>query len=418
MNNIIHIISLLQDNFKIAVEAIKTNKLRTILTVSIIALGIMSLVGILTAISAIENGLKDQFMKLGTNSFKITNKNIAFHRHRRTGEARILEPIKLEEAKKFVKIYKYPALKTIYFTATATATAKYKSKKTNPNITVIGILGPYLKITGNKIKSGRNFSKEKINGSQNIVIIGHKLKEKLFGSKQAVNQYIKIGDVNYKIIGIMKNKGSSMIDKTDNSCILPMATAQKYYYKPNLSYEILIQPTNIKKLDKAIDAAIIAMRKAKHLSPKEKNNFEITKSDQLVRNLMDNLKIITLSTSIIGLITLLGAAIGLMNIMLVSVTERTKEIGIRKAVGATPSVIRQQFLFESVFIGQIGGILGIILGILAGNIVSLIIGSKFYVPYLWILAGFVLTFIVGIISGLAPAAKAAKLDPIKALHYE
>jgi putative ABC transport system permease protein len=415
---IIKVISIYEDNFKIALASIKTNKLRTVLTVSIIAFGIMSLVGILTAISSIENSLKEQFANMGSNTFKITSQTFVTHRMRQKGEARRNEPISYKDIRRFEKFYKFPSYKSYIFAATSIAVVKFKSKKTNPNITVWGIEGDYLKTSGNKIKQGRFFSHTEITKGRNVAIIGSKLKQKLFGNLPAIGSFIKIGDIKYKVVGIFDEKGSSMIDKTDNMVIIPLTTARNNFYRSNISYQIMLQPQNINLMKPAKNYAIIAMRKAKRLKPGEKNNFEIVKSDNLIRTLMKNLAVITTSTTIIGLITLFGAAIGLMNIMLVSVSERTREIGIRKAVGATPKIIRQQFLFESIFIGEIGGILGIILGILAGNLVTLIIGSSFVIPWLWILLGVLLTFIVGILSGLIPAAKAAKLDPIIALHYE
>jgi len=415
---LIRFISLYEDNVKIAIASIKTNKLRTVITVLIIALGIMALVGILTAISAIENSIKGQFANMGTNTIKITANNIYYHRGRQKGEARFYEPVSYRDIKRFHKFFSFPSYVSEVFTATGSATVKYQSEKTNPNITVWGIAGDYLQTSGNSIAKGRFFSQTELMQGRNAAIIGEKLKTKLFGNKNPIGQFIKIGDIKYKVVGVLKEKGSSMIDKTDNMVIIPLLTARNNFYRSNISYQIMITPYDINTLPLLKEAAILAMRKAKKLKPGEKNNFEIVKNDNLIKKLMENISVITTSTTIIGFITLLGAAIGLMNIMLISVTERTKEIGIRKAVGATPSIIRQQFLFESVFIGQIGGILGIILGIITGNIVSLVLKSDFVIPWLWVLLGFLLTFIVGILSGLTPAAKAARLDPILALHYE
>ncbi len=412
------IISLWQDNTKIAAASLKTNKLRTAITVLIIAFGIMALVGILTAISSIETSLKAQFANMGTNTFKLTNRTSDFRHKRNKGEARLYEPISYTEAVRFVKQYPFPSYKSISFVASSIATVKYQSKKTNPNITVMGVNGNYLQVSGNKTAKGRFLSKPEIDNGRQVAVIGSNLAETLFGNADPVGKYIFIGDIRYKVTGVFEKKGSSMIDKTDNMVVIPLITAKTFFYRNGISYDIQIRPYDINLLDQATEAAIITMRKAKKLKPREKNNFEIIKSDNLIRNLMDNIKMITLSTTIIGLITLLGAAVGLMNIMLVSVSERTREIGIRKAVGATPSMIKQQFLFESVFIGQIGGVLGIVLGILIGNIISLATHSPFVIPWLWVLLGVALTFVVGILSGLAPATKAAKLDPIIALHYE
>jgi len=273
-------------------------------------------------------------------------------------------------------------------------------------------------VSGNKIKKGRFLSKTEINNGSKVAIIGSSLAEELFANKNPVGKNIFIGNFRYKVIGVFHNKGSSMVDKTDKMVVIPLINAKTFFYNKNNSFEISIKPYDINLLDNAIDAAITTMRKVKKLKPNEKNNFEIIKSDNLINNLMENIKMITLSTTIIGLITLIGSVVALMNIMLVSVTERTREIGIRKAVGANPKMIKQQFLFEAVFIGQIGGILGIILGIISGNIISFITNSHFIIPWLWVAVGIILTFVVGILSGISPASKAAKLNPIIALHYE
>jgi putative ABC transport system permease protein len=177
-------------------------------------------------------------------------------------------------------------------------------------------------------------------------------------------------------------------------------------------------PQDAKLLDAAISEAEGIFRVIRKLKAGEESNFEISKSDSLVNMLMDNISYVTIAATLIGIITLIGASIGLMNIMLVSVTERTREIGTRKAMGATPAIIKQQFLIEAIYIGQLGGFLGILLGVIVGNIIALLIHGPFVVPWLWIIAGVVLCFMVSVFSGYIPATKAAKLNPIDALRYE
>jgi putative ABC transport system permease protein len=204
----------------------------------------------------------------------------------------------------------------------------------------------------------------------------------------------------------------------DKSCLIPLTNARQYFGYPGQSFTISVLSEKSEMLNSTIGQAIAKMRVVRKLKPIEEDNFDIIRSDNLTQIMFENIKYVTIAALVIGIITLFGSAIGLMNIMLVSVTERTKEIGTRKALGATSKIIRWQFLIEAIVICQLGGIIGIVLGILIGNITSIVIGSSFITPWVWILSGVALCIVVGLISGFFPAAKAAKLDPIEALRYE
>ena len=410
---------LVQENFKVSVRSVLANKLRSILTVLIIAFGIMALVGILTAIDSIKGSINSEFTNMGANTFKIQNRGMRIHMGGSNKRHVDYRAITYREAQEFKEAFNFPATTSLSAVVSHTSTVKYNSKKTNPNIAVFGTDENYLMVSGNDIKTGRNFTPQEVILSRNVVIIGKEIEKKIFEKNQsAIDKVISIGNGKYKVIGVLAEKGASMSGAGDKICILPLSNARQYFAASVSSFVINVMPNETKMVNLALSEAEGLFRKVRKVKLYEDSNFEIIQSDSLVNILLDNIKYVTIAATLIGIITLLGAAIGLMNIMLVSVTERTKEIGTRKAMGATSGIIKQQFLFEAIFIGQLGGFLGIILGIVIGNLVSLLTDGSFIVPWMWIIGGSVLCFFVGLVSGLYPAAKAAKLDPIEALRYE
>ncbi len=411
--------TLFYENFRIALQSIRSNLLRTILTVLIIAVGITALVGILTAIDSIKNSITQEFTFMGANTFTISSSGMRVQVGNQRYRTKNYSYISFYEAKKFKEIFDFPATVAISVNASGTATVKYESEKSNPNISVDGIDENYLLTAGYEIENGRSFSDDDIESGRNVVLIGSGLVSKLFkGGVSPLQKVISIGGGKYKVIGVLKEKGSGFGSGGDLVCFIPYTNARSYFSRPNMNFEVQVRVERAELMDAAAGQAESAFRVVRGLDPLDESDFNIEKSDNIVNILLTNLKNITFVATIIGLITLLGAAIGLMNIMLVSVTERTREIGVRKAVGAKGITVKQQFLIEAIVIGQIGGLLGIIMGIIAGNLVSIMVGSTFIIPWTWILLGVALCFGVGIISGYYPAQKASKLDPIESLRHE
>lgn len=410
---------LVLENVKIAFQSIRGNLIRSILTILIIAVGISALVGILTAIDSIKNSITAEFTRLGANTFSIQSRSMRVQIGNKRYRSKNYSYISYFQARAFRESYTFPATVSISVNATGTATVKYESKKSNPNVNVRGIDENFLQTAGYEVESGRGFSFQEAFDGNNVALVGSALIRKLF-PKDVVpeGKMISVGSGRYQVVGVLKSKGSGFGDSGDQVVLLPFTNVRQYFSRPQMNFRISIMPQSPQLLDAAIGEAEATFRNIRGLKITDDTDFVVEKSDNLVNVLLDNIKYITLAATIIGFITLMGAAIGLMNILLVTVAERTREIGIHKAMGANSRSIKQQFLFESIVIGQLGGLLGIFLGILAGNGVSALIGSSFIIPWQWMVAGVVLCLIVSLASGVLPAIKASKLDPIDALRYE
>ncbi len=415
----INISGLAKENFRISLNSIRSHRLRTTLTILIISFGIMALVGILTSIDAIRYYLNENFQMMGANTFTIRNRSMHIHMGGNETKPKHFRAITYDEAIRFKSEYKLPVNTSIFMYATDVATLKFGSNKTNPNVPVIGTDAEYLVTSGFDLGKGRNFTQTEIFYASSVAVVGQAVVNKLFKNKEdPVGKNIMVGSAKYTIIGVLKEKGSSLGFNPDNICLLPINNVRERFPRPNASYSISVNVPNGEMMDPAISEATGLLRVIRDDVLGEEDSFDITKSDNLSKMLFDNLKYLRMAATIIGLITLVGAAIGLMNIMLVSVTERTREIGIRKAIGARRKTIRNQFLAEAIVIAQLGGLLGIVLGIAIGNALAMAIGSKFIIPWAWIGLGVFLCFIVALFSGILPANKAANLDPIESLRYE
>jgi putative ABC transport system permease protein len=407
----------LKENISIALQSIAGNRLRTSLTSLIIAIGIMALVGILTAIEGIKQYTNDAFAGLGANSFTIQNRGQGLN-FGGGGHRKVYPAIRYDQADRFKKLFNLPALVTINLQVTGTAVAKYGNVKTNPNISVTGSNENYLATSGNKLAFGRNFSTSELEHGENVVLIGDEIKKKLFKNDDPINKLLFIGNNQFRVIGVLASKGSSQAFGGDKFCVIPVLKAKQINATANPSFSIIIMVNTAEALDATIGEATSLFRNVRDLVAANQDNFEIERSDSVQKELGGQIAGMTIAGFAIGIITLIGAAIGLMNIMLVSVTERTREIGLRKALGATPSVIRKQFLIEAIVICLIGGIGGIVLGMAVGNLIAVQISGTFVTPWFWLIFAIVLCTFIGLISGFYPAKKASRLDPVEALRYE
>lgn len=411
-----------KENIKIAFGSIRTQLLRTILTVIIISFGIMALVGILASVSIIENSLNSSFSSMGANTFNISQYGLRIQIGHSSGEREQINPIiSYPEAKAFKDNYDFPLTYTsISFIATRAAEIKFENAKTDPEIQVVGVDELYTLNSGIEVSQGRNFSTSDIANNTLTCLVGSDFvgEDGLLRDVNPIDKIISIRGSKFRVIGVLKEQGSTFGNSQDLRVMIPIQVARSLFSAPNINYSIRIMADKKEMLDPAIESATLAMRQVRKLNPVEENNFGVVRSDDLANRLAAITDYLTIAAWVIGIITILGSSIALMNIMIVSVTERTREIGVRKSLGAKKSTIAWQFFVETLIISNIGGFVGIILGVGIGFLFSSIADFDFVLPWGAIFAAVVTSFIVAVVSGLYPAIKASQLDPIEALRYE
>jgi len=424
-----------RDIFALSWKNLKGNKLRTAITVIIIALGIFALILIITAIKAASNSLTSSFSTMGSNAFSIRYKERSFnfgHRGRSAASKSTKKAlnqkssnlgitISLQEARLFAERYSFAGSKvSIALRGPNGIVVNTVRTKTNPEINIFGGDENYLELNGYKIAYGRNFSKKEVESGANVCFLGSGVAAKLFPDNvaKAVDAEVRVDHIPYRVIAVLQDKGSSAFFNTSKVVISPYNNIRRVFASNTANFNLAVQVNDLKLMDLAIGEAIATFRPIRKLKVKDEDNFYIDKSDSIAESLLTNLGFLEKGTIGIAFITLIGAAIGLMNIMLVAVNERTKEIGLAKALGATRGSIRTQFMFESVLISLMGAVAGIVSGILLGNVVAVLLHTGFVIPWGWVVAGIMVCFFVGMIAGLYPAVKASKLDPIVALRYE
>ena len=411
---------IIKENIKIAFGSIRTQLLRTALTIIIIAIGITALVGILTIVTCLENELNSNFASMGSNTFSINQYEFR-NRNQGGGDQDKVHPIiSYPEAKQYKQKYNYPFTQTsISFTATAGAEVKYENEKTDPEISVLGVDENFTLNSGLEVVQGRTFNSFDISNNAYVCIVGNDFASKgLLKDVNPIDKTIAIRGAKFKVIGVLKAKGSTFGKSQDLRVLVPIQVARSLFSAPNINYTVSSMVNKKELLEGAVDDATVTMRQIRKLNPVEDQNFAISRSDDLVNKISSITGVLGISAWVIGIITVLGSSIALMNIMIVSVTERTREIGVRKSLGATQKTIAWQFFMETLLIGQMGGFVGIVFGVLIGFAISAFLNFAFTIPWMAILSAVITSFIVALVSGLYPAIKASKLDPIEALRYE
>jgi putative ABC transport system permease protein len=429
----------LRDVLSLAFRTVRSNKLRTGITVAIIAFGIMALVGINTAIDAMKQKFTESFASMGATGFTIHYKDYNFFGNNssvtkekkgakkdKISNAKI--PITKDQAELFKKSYHFPAKVSISIRGGANAKiVSVGSAKTNPTVQVNGGDEHYAELNGYSLSAGRSLNDLDVQSGRNVCVLGNDLVTKFFGGnpERAIEKIIKVNGIPFRVVGTLESKGSSIGRSWDNVVITSYNNVRRFFlneplapWNPTPSFNSQVKVPDVNTMELAIGEAEGVFRTIRRVNTTDASNFVIDKSDRFVEELLSNLALITMCAVIIGCITLGGAAVGLMNIMLVSVTERTKEIGLVKAIGGRKKSIRMQFLYESIIISLLGAVFGSILGILVGNSFSLVLNTGFVFPWAWLFWGMLICTIVGILAGLYPSLKASRMNPIQALRYE
>jgi len=422
----------LRDTLSLSYRTVRSNKLRTGITVAIIALGITALVGINTAIAAIKQKFVESFSSMGATGFTIRyqeprrffrNQDVKKEKkgEKKEKTSNMGKVITERQAEDFKQLYHFPSLVSMNLMGARDAIVSYESKKTNPNVWLVGGDENYVNLNGFSVLYGRDLNALDIQTGRNVCLIGKDVASRFFGENEErpVDKIIRINNIPFRVIGTLKPKGSTFGRSLDNLIITSYSNVRRFFNSnSNSSFSIQVKVPDIKMIDGAIGEATGTFRTVRKLTVTESDNFMIDKSDSFAELLITNLSFITAAALLIGVITLVGAAIGLMNIMLVAVTERTKEIGLVKAIGGKRKNVRYQFLYESIIISLLGAAFGIVLGILLGNVVGILLSTSFVIPWGWVLFGIFICSVVGLVAGLYPALKAARLNPIDALRYE
>jgi len=330
---------LLKENIRIAFDSIKSQILRTTLTVLIIAIGITALVGILSAVSALENTISSDFASMGSNTFNLQRYEFTTQT-RGGGEREKINPIiTYREVREFKETYSFPKTQTsISFTGTSNAEVKYESEKTDPEVSVLGVNEFFLTNSGLNLEEGREFNYFDIQNNNNVAILGADFADGLFKNISPIGKTISVRGVKFTVIGILESKGSTFGNNQDLRVLIPVELARSMFTQPDINYNISVRVGDKEMMEGAQSEAIITFRNIRRLNPVEENNFGIEKSDDLINRIFTITGYLNLAAWIISIITIFGSSIALMNIMLVSVSERTREIGIRKALGAKNAI--------------------------------------------------------------------------------
>ncbi len=402
-----------------ALQSLTANKLRSGLTMIGITIGVFSVISVMTAIGALSSSIETGISFLGSNIFQFAKYPISGGQGGRNAEKfENRRNITYEQAKRYASLMEGVASEVCLKTFLFNGQALYKGEKTTPNLNVAGSNQSFLAANSYTLAYGRNLTEEDVALARSVAVIGQMIEKRLFPHESPIGKVIKVSGHSVTVVGVLAAKGTAFGQSQDDICVIPITRFFENFGAAKRSVNIATQAPSQETYNRTLDKAIGAMRIARGLKPQQPNDFEIYSNDSLKSAFASVADVVRIGAFVISLIALVAAGVGIMNIMLVSVTERTKEIGIRKSIGARSKDILRQFLAEAVFISEAGGILGIILGVVGGNLLAAWLQAELIFPFGWAIAGLVVCSAIGIGFGFYPAYRAASLDPIEALRFE
>ncbi len=399
-----------------AIDAIRQNKLRSTLTLLGISIGVFSVIGVMTAIRTLESSVQSGLNVFAANTFVI-QKYPSIQIGRRDKKIRNRKNIDYDQYKKLKERAKLPVLVSVS-EGSSIRNVKYKDISVKNYVSLLGGDEGSIRMYKTFISDGRNIAPDDVRYARNVCVLGMDVVDRLFPFEDPLSKKIQIEGLNYYVIGITERQGEAFGQSQDNYIAIPITNYLQKFSNKWTTLSINVEAASEKDYDKTREEVIGIMRTIRKVKAGDDNDFELETNDEMIETFSGftgGIKLFALSVSIIALVV---AGIGIMNIMLVSVTERIKEIGIRKAIGATKQDILTQFLMEAVFLSEFGGIVGIIMGISAGNLVSFIFKIPAVIPIDWAIIGLAVCSLIGIGFGIYPAWKAAQLDPIESLRFE
>ncbi len=410
--------SSLKESILMALSAIRASKLRSVLTLLGIVVGVFSIISVMTAMGVLRNSIEEGITQLGANTFQIQKYTGGFGGPRDRRRFRNRKDITFEQAAQVrdkTTLSQAVGIESWEFGRIV----RWKGEKTNPNISLAGENVEGLPTNDWTVEYGRGFSNQDMEMVRPIIILGKTVAEKLFPpSISPIGEVVRVDGALYQVIGVFAKKGSALGGNQDNFVSIPITTYFQKYGKSGKSMHIMVKAQSREVFDDCLEQARSVLRVARRVPPGEEDDFGYFSSDMIIKQFNEFTLYLRLGVLLVSSISLLAAGIGIMNIMLVSVTERTREIGIRKAVGAQKRNILSQFIIEAIILCEIGGIIGVVLGIVAGNVVGILLEVPTVIPWDWAAIGLGVCTLVGLVFGVYPAWKAAALDPIEALRYE
>ena len=406
------------ESFRMAMSALAAHKLRSALTLLGVLVGVFSIIVVMTAMRVMQKNIEQEISQLGSQTFMVQKWPAVyfggpegFEKYWRRKDITLAQGIEVERGATLARAV---GIETAFWSGQI----ETRYNKTAPNVQLFGETPASFLARNWILGEGRLLLDVDVDGGRNVCVLGHGLAKTVFPHGSPVGDRLKIDGINYSVVGVLEPKGGSLGGDQDNFAVMPITTGLNRYGRYYRSLTLLVQAPDSASYDETVEQVRGILRAARKVPPGKEDDFEIASNDSMISQFNTFTMAVRIGVMVVSSIALLAAGIGIMNIMLVSVTERTREIGIRRAVGAKRRNIMVQFIMEAVVLCEVGGVLGVGLGILGGNATAYFLKLAPVIPVDWIVIGLVICSIVGIVFGTYPAYKAANLDPIESLRYE